>query len=258
LSDLLTESVLPVLGLCPPGGLLLPWLSHARAVTGRPLELPAKAYAATFAVSRRAAGHHKAPGTAHAPVAAVLLEEAGTGGQPSQATLVMMDWGSELGPHSGAALRRADPRQIFGIDLPVRRRCLLMLSEDDCLPQRLLRETARQLELEQEELGWLGLRALLESLGEFLGRVPRDRYRAPERTAQELVARLGRHGVRPFRPPAGPREGLSRPSWRRYEPLTPGTRETPWRFAASETVGDAAMVLEAQILRRKERWRARA
>ncbi len=257
MSDLLTESVLPVLGLCPPGSLLLPWLAHARAVTGRTLDLPAKAQGATFAVSRRAAGRQPYdPLAPHAPVAAVLLEEAGP---PPQATLVMMDWGRELGLHSASSLRRADPRQIFGLDLPVRRRCLVYLSEDDSLPQRHLRELARDLELSQEELGWLGLRSLVECLSEYLARAPRDRWRAPERTAQDLLLRLSRHGVRTFRPLSGPPESLSLVGLkrrRRYEPLRPGSRECPWCFFAPESVSDAALVLGARTLRRKELRRA--
>lgn len=252
MADLLTDNVLPVLGLCPPGALLLPWLAQARARDGRSLALPTHAGAATFAVARRAARREGS-----APVAAVLLEDELEPGRGGQATLVMLDWLHELGPHSGVALQRAEPRLIFGLDVPVRRRCLLAVSADDTLPQQPLAELALRCRLIPEELGWLGLRALFEILSDHLGRLPRERWRAPERTAQDLVGRLWRQGIGPLRPLRHPSplvlaQVAERGRSRGYEPLRPGTSEFPFRFCPGEDALNNAMVLDAQRLRRKE------
>lgn len=252
MADLLTENVLPVLGLCPPGALLLPWLAQARARDGRALGLPTNAGAATFAVRRRLARREGS-----APVAAVLLEDELKPGRSEQATLVMLDWLHELGLHSGVALQRAEPRLIFGLDVPVRRRFLLAVSSDDTLPQQPLVEMALRCRLLSEELGWVSLRALFETLNEHLGRRPQERWRAPERTAQELMGRLRRQGIGPLRAVRPPSPWVlaqvaERGRSRDYEPLRPGTSEFPFRFCPSEEAQNNAMVLEAQRLRRKE------
>jgi hypothetical protein len=250
--DILTENILPVLGLCPPGSLLLPWLAEARGASGRGLGLPVKSCGATFAVAKRIVDRSGQREPGQAPVAAVLLEE-----RDGPATLVMLDWASELSSHSVAALRSADPKAIFGIDVRIGRRCLVMLTWDDALPQEALQETAQQLSLSQRELGWLGLRSLHEVLTGLVWRNGRERLRAPERTAAELRERLERCGIRPWHPlPEPSADLLARPlrPGRRYEPRRPGTREFPWNFLPPEAVCDAALVLEAQLARRRARW----
>lgn len=251
MSDLLTESVLPVLGLCPPGSLLLPWLSQARSAVGRPLGLPARGCAATFAVARRVAQRRKS-GDKEAPVAVVLLEPEAQGGDEAEALLLMLDWVTELGPHSSAALRSADPKQIFGVDVPIGRRYLLALTEDDALPQQLLKGLAAWMQLAPQELGWVGLHHLLDALADLLRRTPRERWRAPERTAAELIARLTQLGVRPWHPLV-PAPVVTAPRiLRRYEPRVPGSREFPWCFGVRDTVYNEAMVLDAQLARRRQ------
>jgi hypothetical protein len=253
-SDLLTESVLPVLGLCPPGSLLLPWLSQARTAGGRPLGLPAKGCAATFAVAKRVAQRRRS-GALDAPVAVVLLEPEG-GPAAAEATLVMLDWVKELGPHSSAALKGADPKQIFGMDVRIGRRYLMALTEDDALPQALLRGLSPRLQMPQGDLGWVGLHQLLDVISDYLRRLPRDRWRAPERTAADLLARLAQVGVCAWHPlmtaPTALLTGDLPHLDRRYEPRVPGSREFPWSFGVRDSVYNEAMVLDAQLERRRQ------
>ncbi|MCS6912076.1 MAG: hypothetical protein RMK29_20485 [Myxococcales bacterium] len=251
--DLLTDSVLPVLGLCPPGSVLLPWLAQARTAEGRPLGLPTTARVATFAVAKRVARRGRVSGSTAGPVAAVLLEPEQ---DASQGLLVLLDWARELGPHSSVALRQGDPKAIFGVDVPIAQRCLLAITEHDALPGPLLRDLAQRLQLSPQEVGWIGLRHLQEVLVEHLRRLPRDRWRAPERSVADLLARLAQLGIRPWHPLRDPPPSLWKgglPSLRRrYEPRRPGTREFPWSFAISEAVCNEALVLQARLEQRRQ------
>lgn len=269
MSDLLTESVLPTLGLCPPSGLLLPWLEHARGPDGRTLSLASRASAATFAVAKRVASRRRPTSPSQAPVAAVFLEETEAEAQAEgpraagparerSGTLVMLDWHGELAPHSGQALRQAEPKRIFGMEVRLTRRCLLMLTEDHTAPLALLRETAARLGLAGGELGWLGLRSLYEIANERLRRLPRERWRAPERAMHELAQRLARVGFRQFRPLPPPPEAAPLRRRFRYLPLRPGSQDFPWRFAVPEPALNEALVLQAQLLLRKEQRRVAA
>lgn len=262
MADLLTDQVLPVLGLCPPAGLLLPWLVGARSASGRPLGLPdpegGRPCAATFAVARRIADRSRAAKEGQAPVAAVLLQEADPdAANPEPACLLMLDWAGELGPWSARALQAADPRAIFGIDVPIERRLLLAVTEDDAQPLGLLRNLGQRISMSPEDLGWLGLRGLYEVLGEYLRRIPRERYRAPERTAGELMVRLAQLGIRPWHTLMAPPQGLfvqarrAAARWRGYEAFRPGSLSFPWSFAPREAVVSEALVLEAQNAARR-------
>lgn len=269
MADLLTDQVLPVLGLCPPAGLLLPWLLSARSASGRPLGLPdpeaGRPCAATFAVARRVADRSRATREGQAPVAAVLLQESDPDAANQEpACLLMIDWAAELGPWSARALHAADPRAIFGVDVPIDRRLLLAVTEDDAQPLGLLRNLGQRVSMSPEDLGWLGLRGLYEVLGEYLRRIPRERYRAPERTAGELMVRLAQLGIRPWHTLMVPPQGLvlrarrAAARWRGYEAFRPGSLSFPWTFAPREAVVSEALVLEAQIAARRELRQAAA
>lgn len=252
MADLLTENILPVLGLCPPGSLLLPWLGSARDGRGRPMELPVRSCSATFAVARRVA--QREAGRGQAPVAAVLLEGKGPSVSAVPTTLVMLDWVSELSPYSGGALRNSDPRGIFGSDVQIERRCLLALCPEPVMPQPVLRGLSERLGLDPQQIGWISLRALYDVLLEYLVRIPRERWRAPERTAVDLVDRLEEIGIHGFRVPPLPTPELveyaAQLLWR-YERLRPGAREFPWRFLPDSKICDEALVLEARLQQRR-------